>query len=121
MIKKLLATTSGVLVSMTITQAAFAEDVLNAGNTSWILTSTPLVLFMTIPGLSLFYGGLVRVKNVLSVLMQCFAITCMVSVLWLVVAWERCLRACLPVPAWDYSAVRVTTKVWQWDHSSACR
>jgi Amt family ammonium transporter len=59
-------------------------DELNGADTAWILTSTALVLFMTIPGLSLFYAGLVRSKNVLSVLMQCFAITCMVSVLWLV-------------------------------------
>jgi Amt family ammonium transporter len=59
-------------------------DELNVGDTAWILTSTVLVLFMTIPGLALFYGGLVRSKNVLSVLMQCFAITCLVSVLWLV-------------------------------------
>jgi Amt family ammonium transporter len=59
-------------------------DELNGADTAWILTSTVLVLFMTIPGLSMFYGGLVRSKNVLSVLMQCFAITCMVSVLWLV-------------------------------------
>jgi Amt family ammonium transporter len=59
-------------------------DELNAGDTAWIMTSTALVLFMTIPGLALFYGGLVRSKNVLSVLMQCFAITCMVSVMWLV-------------------------------------
>lgn len=57
--------------------------VLNQANTAWVLTSTALVLFMTIPGLSLFYAGLVRSKNVLSVLMQCFAITCMVSILWL--------------------------------------
>ncbi|MDD5460365.1 MAG: ammonium transporter [Methylococcales bacterium] len=56
---------------------------LNQANTAWILTSTGLVLFMTIPGLSLFYAGLVRSKNVLSVLMQCFAITCLVSLLWL--------------------------------------
>ncbi|SEH06787.1 ammonium transporter [Candidatus Venteria ishoeyi] len=62
---------------------AFAEE-MNAANTAWILTSTALVLFMTIPGLSLFYAGLVRSKNVLSVLMQCFAITGMVSVLWLI-------------------------------------
>lgn len=61
---------------------AFAEQ-LNQANTAWILTSTALVLFMTIPGLSLFYAGLVRSKNVLSVLMQCFAITCLVSILWL--------------------------------------
>ena len=60
---------------------AFADD-LNAANTSWVLTSTALVLFMTIPGLSLFYGGLVRSKNVLSVLMQCFAITCLASIIW---------------------------------------
>ena len=56
---------------------------LNQANTAWVLTSTVLVLFMTIPGLSLFYAGLVRSKNVLSVLMQCFAITCLVSILWL--------------------------------------
>lgn len=55
----------------------------NNANTAWMLTSTVLVLFMTIPGLSLFYAGLVRSKNVLSVLMQCFSITCMVSLLWL--------------------------------------
>ena len=60
---------------------AFAEE-LNSANTAWILTSTALVLFMTIPGLSLFYAGLVRAKNVLSVLMQCFVITCAVSILW---------------------------------------
>jgi Amt family ammonium transporter len=59
-------------------------DELNSGDTAWVLTSTVLVLFMTIPGLALFYGGLVRSKNVLSVLMQCFAITCMVSIMWLV-------------------------------------
>jgi Amt family ammonium transporter len=63
--------------------AVALADQLNQANTAWILTSTALVLFMTIPGLSLFYAGLVRSKNVLSVLMQCFAITCMVSILWL--------------------------------------
>ncbi len=56
---------------------------LNQANTAWVLTSTALVLFMTLPGLSLFYAGLVRSKNALSVLMQCFAITCIVSILWL--------------------------------------
>ncbi|OAI18504.1 ammonia channel protein [Methylomonas koyamae] len=60
-----------------------SADELNQANTAWVLTSTALVLFMTIPGLSLFYGGLVRSKNVLSVLMQCFSITCVVSLLWL--------------------------------------
>lgn len=60
---------------------AGAQDI-NTGDTAWILSSTALVLFMTLPGLALFYGGLVRTKNVLSVLMQCFAITGMVSVMW---------------------------------------
>lgn len=66
---------------------AEAEPI-NQANTAWILTSTALVLFMTIPGLSLFYAGLVRSKNVLSVLMQCFAITCLVSILWLAGAYS---------------------------------
>ncbi len=57
---------------------------LNGANTAWILTSTALVLFMTLPGLALFYGGLVHTRNVLSVLMHCFAIACLASVLWLV-------------------------------------
>lgn len=62
---------------------AFAETAeLNSGNTAWILTSTALVLFMTLPGLALFYGGLVHRKNVLSILMQSFVITCIVSLLW---------------------------------------
>lgn len=68
--------------------AAYAEDSLSPGNTAWVLTSTALVLFMTLPGLSLFYGGLVRTKNVLSVLMQCFVITCIVSILWLVAGYS---------------------------------
>ena len=58
-----------------------------AGNTAWMLTATALVLFMTLPGLALFYGGLVRARNVLSVLMHCFAIACVVSVLWAVVGY----------------------------------
>ncbi len=70
------------LLACLIPSMVQAEE-LNQANTAWILTSTALVLFMTIPGLSLFYGGLVRSKNVLSVLMQCFAITCLVSILWL--------------------------------------
>ncbi|MFC1665938.1 ammonium transporter, partial [Pseudomonadota bacterium] len=61
---------------------ALAEDKINSGDTSWLITATALVLFMTLPGLSLFYAGLVRSKNVLSVLMQCFAITCVASILW---------------------------------------
>jgi Amt family ammonium transporter len=64
------------------------EDGLSSGNTAWILTSTALVLFMTLPGLSLFYAGLVRSKNVLSVLMQCFSIAVVVSLLWLLVGYS---------------------------------
>ena len=66
----------------------FAEDSLDTGDTAWLLTSTALVLFMTIPGLSLFYAGLVRSKNVLSVLMQCFTITCLASLVWLVFGYS---------------------------------
>lgn len=69
------------LILLILPIQAFSDD-LNPANTSWVLTSTALVLFMTIPGLSLFYGGLVRSKNVLSVLMQCFAITCLASIIW---------------------------------------
>ena len=61
---------------------------IGTGNTAWLLTATSLVLFMTLPGLALFYGGLVRAENVLSVLMHCFAITCLVSVLWLLGAYS---------------------------------
>lgn len=60
---------------------------LDSANTAWILTSTALVLFMTIPGLSMFYAGLVRTKNVLSVFMQCFALTCLISLLWFAVGY----------------------------------
>ena len=66
---------------------AMAET-LDTGDTAWILTSTALVLFMTLPGLALFYGGLVRSKNVLSVLMQCFVIACVVSILWVVYGYS---------------------------------
>jgi len=61
---------------------AFAEDALNSGDTAWMLTATALVLFMTIPGLSLFYAGMARAKNGLSVMMQCFAITAVMTVIW---------------------------------------
>src|SRR3990170_1465439 len=61
---------------------------LDSGNTAWMLTSMVLVLFMTIPGLALFYGGLVRSKNVLSVLMQCFMITSLVTVLWTICGYS---------------------------------
>ena len=60
----------------------------DSGDTAWMLTSTALVLFMTLPGLALFYGGLVRTKNVLSVLMQCFAICCVVTLLWVIFGYS---------------------------------
>ena len=63
-------------------------DTLDSGDTAWILTSTALVLFMTLPGLALFYGGLVRAKNVLSVLVQCFVIACVVSILWVIYGYS---------------------------------
>ena len=64
------------------------EELMDSGNTAWILTSTALVLFMTMPGLALFYGGLVRSQNILSVLMQCFAIACLASFAWLFMAYS---------------------------------
>ncbi|MEC9375210.1 MAG: ammonium transporter [Pseudomonadota bacterium] len=60
----------------------------NSGDTAWMLTSTALVLFMTIPGLSLFYAGMVRSKNILSVMMQCFAITGLATIIWIVVGYS---------------------------------
>ena len=78
-----LSTLKKVILGLLLVPELALADQLNQAHTAWILTSTGLVLFMTIPGLSLFYGGLVRSKNVLSVLMQCFSITCVVSILWL--------------------------------------
>lgn len=68
--------------------AMASADTLSGSNTAWIMTSTALVLFMTLPGLALFYSGLVRSKNVLSVLMQCFAIACVASVVWFLVGYS---------------------------------
>ncbi len=77
-----------ILFIAALPSVTFAQETLSSGNTAWILTATALVLFMTIPGLSFFYAGIVRSKNVLSVLMQCFAITCMVSILWVMYAYS---------------------------------
>lgn len=71
-----------------LSSIGISADELNSGDTAWILTSTALVLFMTLPGLSLFYAGLVRSKNAISVLMQCFAIACIVSVAWVVYGYS---------------------------------
>jgi len=76
-----------VLASLLPGTAGAAEPAFNQANTAWILTSTALVLFMTLPGLALFYCGLVQHKNVLSVLMQCFAIACLASLMWMVLLY----------------------------------
>ncbi len=76
------------LLMTTCSFSSFAADELNSANTAWILTATALVLLMTLPGLALFYGGLVHRKNILSVLMQCFAIAGISSILWLVVGYS---------------------------------
>lgn len=68
--------------------AVARADALDSGDTAWMITATALVLFMTIPGLSLFYGGLVRAKNMLSVLMQCFSITALMTILWVVAGYS---------------------------------
>ncbi|MBI2801451.1 MAG: ammonium transporter [Gammaproteobacteria bacterium] len=73
------------ILSLGVTSTAVADTAhLDSGDTAWLLISTALVLFMTLPGLAFFYGGLVRSKNVLSILMQCFAIACVMSILWFV-------------------------------------
>ena len=82
----------GALLSLVTPALAMADEaaapVLNSGDTAWMLVASLLVLFMTIPGLALFYGGMVRSKNVLSVLMQCFAITCVISILWVIFGYS---------------------------------
>jgi len=77
------------LFALTFSLPSFAEEAsLNGANTAWILTATALVLLMTLPGLALFYGGLVRRKNILSILMQCFAIAGVSSILWFIVGYS---------------------------------
>ena len=79
---------AGLLAAVSTPGVALAEDQLSAGDTAWMLTATALVLFMTIPGLSLFYAGMVRAKNGLSVMMQCFTITALMTVLWAIVGYS---------------------------------
>jgi ammonium transporter, Amt family len=81
-------------------QASGEATDLNMANTAWMLTSTVLVLFMTIPGLALFYSGLVRSKNALSLLMQCFAITCVVSIAWAGIAYSLAFEYGAAFHAW---------------------
>ena len=78
--------TLAILSSLAVASPALASD-LSGADTAWLLTATALVLFMTLPGLSLFYGGLVRVRNVLSVLMQCFALAALMSLVWFVAGY----------------------------------
>jgi Amt family ammonium transporter len=87
-ITKTLPRLLGLLALFAAPVALAEEGGLNSGDTAWMLTATALVLFMTIPGLSLFYAGMVRAKNVLSVLMQCFAITGLMSVLWVLYGYS---------------------------------
>ncbi len=80
--------------------AAAEPPKLDPANTAWMLTASVLVLFMTLPGLALFYAGLVRMKNVLSVLMQCFAITCIVTLAWVVVGYSVAFGDAGTLNAW---------------------
>jgi Amt family ammonium transporter len=76
------------LVFGTVAMAQEGEATVSSGDTAWMITASVLVLFMTLPGLALFYGGLVRTKNVLSVLVQCFSIACVMTVLWVVYGYS---------------------------------
>ena len=86
MLKKLLFITLGLF------SISASADSLDTGDTAWMLTSTALVLFMTLPGLALFYAGLVRSKNAVSVLMQCFTIACLVSIVWVVYGYSLAFK-----------------------------
>jgi len=86
-----LVTGSADAVVQAAAPATEEEATLDSGNTAWMLTATALVLFMTLPGLALFYGGLVQSKNVLSVLMHCFAIACLASIIWIAVGYSLAL------------------------------
>jgi ammonium transporter, Amt family len=89
--KKTICLSLAAVAATSLSQLAAADTapvVLNNANTAWMLTASALVLFMTLPGLALFYAGLVRVKNVLSVLMQCFAIAAIASLLWVIVGYS---------------------------------
>lgn len=87
-VRATLAVFSAVAASAASAQAPEAEATVSGGDTAWIITASALVLFMTLPGLALFYGGLVRQKNFLSVLMHCFAITAVASILWIGIGYS---------------------------------
>ena len=84
------------LISFAVPNAAFAQDTLDTGDTAWILISTGLVLFMMIPGLAMFYAGLVRTRNVLSVFMHCFGIAALITVLWTIFGYSLAFTASNP-------------------------
>src|SRR6056300_470684 len=86
-----LVTGSADAVVQAAAPATEEEATLDSGNTAWMLTATALVLFMTLPGLALFYGGLVQSKNVLSVLMHCVSIACIASILWVAIGYSLSL------------------------------
>eukprot|EP01036_Dinobryon_divergens_P036515 gene36515-47564_t len=79
-------------------QTALKEDQLSAGDTSWMLTSTALVLLMTLPGLALYYSGMTRTKHVLSIFMQIFTIACLITFLWLCFGYSLAFGPALPAP-----------------------
>src|SRR5580693_634812 len=83
---------AGTVTLLATANAAFAAapppDPMNSGDTAWMITSSALVLMMTIPGLALFYGGMVRKKNVLATLAQSFGATCIITVLWMVIGYS---------------------------------
>jgi Amt family ammonium transporter len=85
---RLAAPAAAMLPALLLASTASAQDELSAGDTAWMMTSTALVLLMTLPGLALFYGGLVRAKNVLSILMQCVASAGLMGVLWIVIGYS---------------------------------
>ena len=85
---KWIAAIPALLLTLTTSGQAMAADALSSGDTAWIITATALVLFMTLPGLALFYAGLVRARNVLSVLMHCVAVACLASVAWLIIVYS---------------------------------
>jgi ammonium transporter, Amt family len=104
-LKKVAAKLPLALLVAGVTPAFSFAQQSDSGDTAWLLTSTALVLLMTLPGLALFYGGLVRSRNVLSVLMQCFALCCIVSVLWLIFGYSAAFTG-------DGSLVGGLSKAW---------
>src|SRR6195952_2266614 len=90
--KRLALALSCALPALVLAIPAFAEDAapakIDSGDTAWMLVSTALVLMMTVPGLALFYAGMVRKKNILATLMQSFTITCLITILWMVIGYS---------------------------------